>query len=83
LRLLSFIPVLLVFAWLFAEMKGRKSLRIVVGLAALVAVAIVAFLWGGFAEALGHMEFLVPHDSPADTALMEGASGGDTNSASK
>jgi hypothetical protein len=83
LTLLSVIPVLLVSAWLVAETKGRTLSRILTGLAAIVAVAIVAFLWGGFAEAFRHAEFPIPHDSAADTALMERASIGGTNSVSK
>jgi hypothetical protein len=78
LTLLSVIPILLVFAWLIAETKGGLT-----GLAALVVAAIIAFLWGGFAEAFRHTEFPAPHDRAADTALMEGTSVGGTNNVIK
>jgi hypothetical protein len=83
LTLLSVVPILLVFVWLVAETKGHKLSRVLTGLAALVTVAIVAFLWGGFAEAFRHTEFPVPHDSAADTALMEGTNVAATNSVSR
>jgi 4-amino-4-deoxy-L-arabinose transferase-like glycosyltransferase len=83
LTLLSFVPVLLVLAWLVAEVRGRRLVRVLTGLAALIFVAVVSFLWGGFAEAFKHTEFPVPHDSPADAAFMDGSSAGSTNSVSK
>src|SRR5215472_2662125 len=58
-------------AWLAAEFRGRVRVRIITGFIVLVTVAIAAFIWGRFVEALGHLEFLEPHDSPAQTSLMD------------
>lgn len=73
LTLLTLIPIVLVIIWLVAEFRGRTRMRVAAGLAALVFVAVLAFLWGGFVNALGHMDFLEPHDSKTDAAFMDGA----------
>ena len=83
LTLLSLVPILLVILWLVAEVRGRTRARVIAGLAALISVGVVAFLWGGFAEGLLHMEFPEPHDSPADAALMDAAEKAGTNSMSR
>jgi 4-amino-4-deoxy-L-arabinose transferase-like glycosyltransferase len=80
----TFVPLLLVVVWLVAEFRSRTRVRVVSGLAALVFVAVVAFLWGGFANAVNHMEFLEPHDSKANTAFMDAATNtSGTNSLNK
>ncbi|NOS69670.1 MAG: hypothetical protein HOP33_07050 [Verrucomicrobia bacterium] len=83
LTYLSLIPILLVIVWLVAEARGRTRTRVIAGLSALIFVAVVAFLWGGFAESLRHIEFSEPHDSPADAALMDAAEKAVTNSVTK
>jgi len=84
LTLFTFVPIALVIVWLVAEFRGRTRVRVVAGLAALVFVAVVAFLWGGFANAVSHMEFFEPHDSKADAAFMDAATNtSGTNSLSK
>ncbi len=83
LTLLSVVPILLVVAWLVAEVRGRIRTRVIAGLAALVFVAVVAFLWGGFTEGLQHLKVPEPHDSPADAALMDAADKAATNSVNK
>jgi hypothetical protein len=73
LAYVSIVPILLVIAWLVAEARCQRRTRVIAGFAALIFVGIVAFLWGGFAEALQKMQFPEPHDSPADTAIMDAA----------
>ena len=84
LTFFTFVPIVLVIVWLVAEFRGRTRVRVVAGLAALVFVAVVAFLWGGFANAVSHMDFLDPHDSKADAAFMDAATNtSGTNSLSR
>jgi 4-amino-4-deoxy-L-arabinose transferase-like glycosyltransferase len=64
LAVLSLAPILLVAVWLMAEMRGQRRARIALGILALISVAVVAFFWGGFAEAMRHVEWPVPHDTP-------------------
>jgi len=73
LTFLTLVPLLLLICWLVAEYRGRIGVRLATGFAALVTIAVMAFLWGGFFEAFKHAEFPVPHDSPADTAFMDAA----------
>jgi NADH:ubiquinone oxidoreductase subunit 6 (subunit J) len=84
LTFFTFVPIALVIVWLVAEFRGRTRVRVVAGLAALVFVAVVAFLWGGFANAVSHMDFPEPHDSKADAAFMDAATNtSGTNSLSR
>ena len=80
LTFLTLVPLLLLIGWLIAEFRGRTWIRVVAGFAALAAVAIMAFLWGGFTEAFKHAEFPAPHDSPAQAAQMDATA---TNSVTK
>ncbi|MDB6067873.1 MAG: hypothetical protein JWR26_4081 [Pedosphaera sp.] len=82
LTLLTLVPLLFLIGWLVTELRGRTWIRIIAGLAALVTIAIMAFLWGGFVEAFKHAEFQVPHDSPAQAAQMDAADKSAANSAS-
>jgi phosphoglycerol transferase MdoB-like AlkP superfamily enzyme len=68
--ILSFIPLVLVAVWLIAEVRGRLLTRLVAGFAALIALAVVAFLLGAFAEGMRHTVFPVPHDAPSETNTM-------------
>jgi hypothetical protein len=84
LTFFTFVPIALVIIWLVAEFRGRMRVRVVAGFAALVFVAVVAFLWGGFANAVSHMDFPEPHDSKADAAFMDAATNtSGTNSLSR
>ena len=83
LAILSLVPIVLVLAWLGAEFRGKTLSRVVLGIAALSSVAVMAFLWGTFMEGFKHTEFPVPHDSPADTAIMDAADKGATNTVNK
>ena len=80
---LTIIPILLLVGWIVVEFRCRTWIRIVIGFVALVTVAVMAFLWGGFTEAFKHAEFPEPHDSAADTAAMHAAENSDTNSLSR
>jgi hypothetical protein len=83
LTILSLIPIFLVLAWLATEFRSKTFPRVSLGIAALCSVAVMAFLWGTFVEGLKHTEFPVPHDSPADTAIMDAANKATTNRVSK
>ena len=83
LAILSLVPLVLVLAWLASEFRGRTFPRVALGIAALCSVAVMAFLWGAFMESFKHTEFPVPHDSPADTAIMDAADQAATNSVTK
>ena len=83
LTILTLVPLLLLVGWLAAEFRGRTWVRVVTGFAALVAIAVMAFLWGRFMEAFKHTEFPLPHDSPAHSALMDTADQGATNNVTK
>ena len=83
LTLLTILPVLLLIGWIIAEFRCRTRTRLALGLAMLIATAIMAFLWGGFTEAFSHAEFLEPHDSPGQTAAMDAAEKSGTNDISK
>jgi hypothetical protein len=83
LAALSLISIILVLAWLSSEFRGRTFSRVALGFAALCSVAVMAFLWGTFVEAFKHAEFPEPHDSPADTAIMDAAEKTETNSVTK
>ena len=83
LVILSIIPIVLVIAWISLEFRGRTLPRLLLGIAAMCSVAVMAFLWGMFAEGFKHAEFPAPHDSPADTAIMDAADKATTNSISK
>jgi len=80
---LTIIPVLLLAGWVVAEFRCRTWIRVTVGFTALVAIAVVAFLWGSFTDAFKHAEFPVPHDSPADAAVMDAADKTVTNGVSR
>jgi 4-amino-4-deoxy-L-arabinose transferase-like glycosyltransferase len=80
---LTIIPLLLLICWIVVEFRCRIWVRVVVGFAALVTVAVMAFLWGGFTEAFKHTEFPVPHDSPPDTTVMDAAEKSATNNVSR
>jgi len=67
LAILSLVPVILVLVWLTSEFRGKTLARVTLGIAALGAVAVTAFLWGSFVEGLRHSEFPVPHDNPTVT----------------
>jgi hypothetical protein len=79
----SLVPVVLVLAWLVAEFRGKTFPRVTLGIAALCSVAVMAFLWGAFVEGFKHTEFPVPHDSPAETTVMDAADEPTTNNVSK
>jgi|GEM_PF-3856623 len=80
---LTLVPILLLIGWLVAEFQARTKVRVIMGLVALLTVAVVAFFWGGFAEAFKHAQFLVPHDSSAQAAEMNAADKAATNSVTK
>jgi hypothetical protein len=83
IAIFSIAPIVLVLAWMFAEFRGGKSTRVVLGIAAIAGVAVMAFCWGTFLGEFKHAEFPVPHDSPIDTAIMNGTNEVATNSAAK
>lgn len=67
IALLSIFPIFLTVIWIIAEFRWSIRIRIATGIAALVSVAVVAFLWGSFVYALRHMDFPVPGDGPDPT----------------
>lgn len=71
LALLSVVPLLLVAAWMVFELRSGTRSRVVLGLAALCAVAVTAFMWGRFVEGFKQTTFPVPHESPIDAARMD------------
>ena len=83
LTFLTLIPLLLLIIWVVAEFRGRVWIRITMGIATLVTIAVMAFLWGGFMEAFNHTEFPAPHDSPTQATLMDAADQSATNGVSK
>jgi nitrogen fixation-related uncharacterized protein len=80
---LTIIPLLLLIGWIVVEFRCRTWIRIVVGFVALVTVAVMAFLWGGFAEAFNHSELPGPYSGQADTAAMDAAGKSGTNTVSR
>jgi len=83
LTFLTIIPLLMLVGWIVAEFRCQTWIRVVTGFAALVTIAVMAFLWGSFTEAFKHAEFPVPHDSPADAASMDAADKAGTNIVSR
>jgi hypothetical protein len=67
LTFLTLVPLLLLVCWLVAEFRGRTWLRVITGFGALITIAVMAFLWGGFLEAFKHAELPSPYDGSADT----------------
>ena len=76
---LSLVPVLLLVCWVVAEFRGQTWSRLATGFLALIAVAVVSFLLGGFAEGFKHTEFPAPHDRLAREAFMNAAENATNN----
>ncbi len=84
LTLLTLILLIVAFVgWLAAEFRGRIWVRIIAGFGVFFVVAVMAFIWGRFAEGFSHAEFLEPHDSQAQTAQMDAADKSATNKLSR
>jgi 4-amino-4-deoxy-L-arabinose transferase-like glycosyltransferase len=82
LTLLTIILLFLLIGWIVVEFRCRTWIRIVVGFIALVAVAVMAFLWGGFTEAFKHAEF-PDGGGLTDKQAMDAAEKSGTNTVSR
>lgn len=85
LILVTLMPVALIVAWIATEYRGKTLSRLLLGTAALISLAIAAFMWGSFAEAFSSVRFPVPHDAPDnddpfDVAVEVGYAGGASRS---
>ena len=67
IAILSIVPIVLTALWIIAEFRWSIRIRIATGIAALVSLAVIAFLCGSFVYALRHMDFPVPSDGPDPT----------------
>jgi hypothetical protein len=85
LILVTLMPVVLIVAWIATEYRGKTMSRLLLGTAALMSLAIAAFMWGSCAEAFSSVRFPVPHDAqdnddPFDVAVEVGYAGGASRS---
>ena len=85
LILVTLVPVVLIVAWIATEYRGKTLSRLLLGTAALISLAIAAFMWGSFAEAFSRVRFPVPHDAPGnddpvDVTVEVGYTGADSRS---